>query len=235
MAIQIALRNKAKESATILPANPKYLAISNNFGESNMQLTGSSPEMLVKLVNSGLLPKNARLVERKDLEAVVKRANNFFSGFYVDCQLNLDSRDSNYKINPVYAEALANDLKKVGINLKYAKLIPYNILTDVFRLSEKGKDIAKSCVQNTNDFKWDCMPSSSGLFRACLCRDGDWGARGEGLAYSDSDSMVVVVSGKATSQKILDSYASEFKKGKDKAISNVNKKYAESIAGLRVN
>ena len=33
-----------------------------------MQLTGSSPEMLVELVNSGLLARDVRIATRKELE-----------------------------------------------------------------------------------------------------------------------------------------------------------------------
>ncbi len=213
MVIQVALRNRAKESATILPANPKYLALSRNFGESNMQLTGSSPEMLVNLVNSGLLPKDARIVTRKDLERVLKRAKGILSWKYVDFALNLDSRDTDYEINSSYAQALAKDLKAVGISLKNAKLIPYDILTEKFRLSKEGKDTAKKLILNTADFEWDYEPSVSGLFGACLGGGGSWDAWLEGFAGSDADGRVVVISGEASSQKFLDEYGPSLRLG----------------------
>ena len=237
MIIQVALRNKAKESATILSANPKYLALSKNFREANQQLTGSSPEMLIDLVNSSLLPKDARIAIREDLENAIKTKNDFLSNVYVDFALNLDSRDSDYKINSVYAGALAKDLKSVGINLKNAKLIPYNILTKEFRLFEKGKDIIKTCIQNTDDIKWDYMPNSSGLFRACRDRSGDWYCRSVDLAYSNEYSRVVVISGEASSQIFFEDYASKFEKERDKTTMDAkiiaNKNYADKIASLR--
>ncbi len=234
MVIQVALKNKTKESATILPADPKYLALSENFGESDMQLTGSSPEMLVKLVNSGLLPKDARIATRKDLELVLKRVEGVLREKHVDLALNLDSRDDKYTINHACAIALAEDLKSVGIDLGSAKLIPYDILTKKFRLSEKGKDTAKKLILNTADFEWDFEPSNSGLFGACLDRVGDWYARREGFRRSDSDCMVVVISGEASSQKFLDMYASRFKKDRDKAISSANEHYQKAVVSLRV-
>ena len=211
MVIQVALRNKAKEYATILPANPEYLTLSNNFGESDMQLTGSSSEMLVNLVNSGLLPKDTRIATRKDLEKTIKRVSDFLSEVYVDCGFNLDSRDDEYTINHDYAQVLAEDLKAVGIRLRNAKLIPYNLLTKKFRLSEEGKDTAKGLILDTQDFKWDCEPSDSGLFGAGFEGNGYWGCRDGDLADPYLDGRVVVISGEATSRKFLDEYASKFK------------------------
>lgn len=234
MIIQVALGNEAKESATILPADAEYFKISDSFGESDMQLTGSSPEMLVNLVNSDLLPKDARIAERKDLEVVISKANNFFQGVYVGCGLNLDSRHGNYKINPNYAENLANDLRGAGIDLKHAKLIPYNILTKDFRLSKKGKDIAGKTVFNIGDFKWDYEPTDSGLFGACLGWLGGWDCWLEYLANSDGGGRVVVVSGEATSQKFLDKYASKFRKDRDDAIAQLQEQYAKRESDLRI-
>jgi len=234
MTIQVALRNKAKESATILPANPKYLALSNGFSESGRQLTGSSPKMLVKLVNSGLLPKDARIAMRKDLEKAIKRANAFLSGNYVDFGLNLDSRSDQYQFNPVYAKALAEDLKAVGIDLKDAKLIPYDILTDEFRLSEKGKDTAKKFILNTKDFKWNYEPSTSGLFGAGLDGDGDWDCRDVSLAGSDPGGRVVVITGEASSQNFLNEYTFKLRENKNKAISSVREKYQKEVVSLRI-
>lgn len=258
MVIQVALKNKAKESATILDGsvlqdynksiqryNPKLKNILGKFGESEMQLTGASDLMLVYLANSGFLLKDARLATREDLETAISKANDFLSGFYVNCGLNLvTGKDGDYQINRITVEALAKDLKKVGIKLKNAKLIPYNILTYkinkkspeglVFKLSEEGKDTAKKLVSNTDDFKWDYKSYTSGLFRAYLSGYGGWGADCGDLACSGGGGRVVVITGEASSLKLLDRYVSKYKEDRNKAIADVNKKYAEMEASLRV-
>ena len=167
--------------------------------ESDGKLAQSSPYRLVALQQ--LLPKGNVLVARSRLQIAKQNNPDFMSGFYVDCGLNLVS-GGEYRVNPFLAEKLAGDLKKVGIDLKDAKLIPYNVLTLqadtnspsglVFKLSEEGKDRAKDLILNTSDFKWDCSPSSNGLFRAYLDRYGYWDSYGVGLADSSGNGRVVV-------------------------------------------
>ena len=75
MAIQVSLRNKEREYTTILDSsilegyndsleriNPRLRKYLTGYGESNNQLTGSSPLMNVYLLNSGLISEDARLV-----------------------------------------------------------------------------------------------------------------------------------------------------------------------------
>ena len=190
--------------------NEKARQILGMFKKTDGELAGPSSVMLVHLVNSGILPSGTRLATRSDLQKAISFAPNFLEGRCTDCGLNLVSKGE-YLVNPFLAKTLADDLKKVGIDLKDAKLIPYNILTLqadinspsglVFRLSEEGKDRAKDLILNTSDFKWNCSPSFNGLFRAYLNRYGSWGSDYGRLAYSDGSGRVVVVS--AEGERVL--------------------------------
>ncbi len=126
-------------------------------------LIQSSPYRLVVLQQ--LLPEGKVFASRPRLQIARENDPNFMSGFYVDCGLNLvpckDAGEDSI-INPIQARELEADLKNIGLDLKYAKLIPYHILTSevndkspsglVFKLSKKGKDNAKGAVLNTEDF-----------------------------------------------------------------------------------
>ncbi len=167
--------------------------------ENDGKLALPSPYKLVVLQE--ILPKEKVLVTRPGLETAKKSDYHFMSGFHIDCGLNLVPYGE-YKVNPVHAKKLTEDLKHVGVDLTSSKLIPYNILTHqisgesssglVFKLSEKGKDTAKKLILNTGDFRWDyARPENSGLFRVCLL-DRDWAADGEDLAYPHYSGRVVV-------------------------------------------
>jgi len=173
-------------------------------------LVQSSPYRLVGL--QGILPKGKVLAARPRLQIARENSPEFMAEFYVDCGLNLVYSESGYKVNQVQAEALAGDLRKIGIriNTKVPKLVPYNILTQgvskkspsglIFKLSEEGRDTAKNLVLNTLDFKWKFIPSSSGLFRAYLNSYGGWVASGVVLANSaEYGGVVVETTGEAVS------------------------------------
>jgi hypothetical protein len=183
-----------------------------SFEERDGRLAQSSPYRLVVL--NEILPKGKVLVARPRLEAAKVNDPNFMSGFYVDCGLNLVSGEEGYKINPVQAQVLANDLEHVGVNLTNPKLVPYKILQCqadansssglVFRLNEQGKDTAKASILKTQDFNWDYFPSQSGLFRAFLYWSGNWGADVDGLADSNDGGRVVVETSGEASAKNFD-------------------------------
>jgi hypothetical protein len=171
-----------------------------SFEERDGKLAQSSPYRLVVL--QSILPKGKVLAARPRLQIAKQNDSNFMSGFYVDCGLNLVSGEDGYQVNPVQAEALAGDLKSVGIDLANPKLIPFNALTYhintdspsglVFQLSENGKDNAGNLVLNTSDFNWNYLPSRNGLFRAGLDWDGCWYASDGSLAGSNDNGRVVV-------------------------------------------
>src|SRR3989344_437171 len=160
---------------------------------NDRKLAQSSPYRLVVLQE--ILPEGKVIAFRPKIQTAKEGDDNFMSGFYVDFGLNLVSSPNGYSVNKFVAEALASDLKEVGIDLKDAKLIPYRVLTKevskespsglVFRLSSQGKDIAKKDILNTGDFKWNYQPSSSGLFRAYLYSFGNWYAGDGGLGDSN--------------------------------------------------
>jgi len=174
-----------------------------SFEERDGYLAQSSPYRLVALQGSdkdSLLQKGNVLVARPRLQIAKQNNPDFMSGFYVDFGLNLVG-ETGYPVNPVQAEALAKDLRNVGIVLTTPKLVPYSsLMLDingespsglVFKLSEQGRDSAKHSILNTQDFDWNYMPSSNGLFRAYLNWLG-WVAGVDGLADSYGDGRVVV-------------------------------------------
>jgi hypothetical protein len=170
------------------------------FEERDGRLAQSSPYRLVVL--NEILPKDKVLVARPRLQIAKESKPNFMSGFYVDCGLNLASGEQGYQVNQVQAEALAENLGVIGIDLRSPKLVSMNVLTYevnpkspnglVFRLSEQGKDTGRKHILNTLDYKWDYLPSNNGLFRACLLSDGYWDADDVDLAYSNDSGWVVV-------------------------------------------
>ena len=171
------------------------------------KLAQSSPYRLVLLQE--IIPKERVLVARPRLEVAKQNNPDFMSGFYVDCGLNLVSGEEGYQVNSIPTKALAKDLTSIGFNLTNPKLISINALTYevnekspsglVFRLSEQGKDNARALILNTLDFKWDYLPSRTGLFGAYLYRNGHWRALDEDLAYSyDGGRVVVETTGEAS-------------------------------------
>lgn len=252
MVIQVALGNKAKESATILDDsvlegfnehiqkyNPTLRAVLGKFGSSDLQLTGSSPFMDVSLINSGLLPLDARLATREDLETAISRANDFLSGVYPDFGLALRTAGDSYAPNDLPAKVLAGELARRGINLGTGKLIPLNVLSlqedsnsaygAVFKLNDKA---SKDNILGLNDLTWD-YTRNEGLACASLGGGRGWGSSDRGLGDSFGYGRVVIVSGEATSQKMLDRYASKIRQDRDKAIENAQKEYSKKEALLR--
>ena len=176
---------------------------------SDGKLAQSSPYRLVVLQEA--IPKGKVLVARPRLQTAKENDPNFMSGFYVDFGLNLvASKGKNYKINQIPAREIARDLERAGIKLDCAKLIPYNVLACqvnskspsglVFKLSDKGKDIAEKLVLNTDDFEWDYKPSNDGLFRAFIDSYDYWFPNDEDLADSTGLGRVVVESAKGTAK-----------------------------------
>ena len=179
-----------------------------SFESIDGKLAQSSPYRLVVL--QPLLPKGKVLVSTPRLRIARQNNPDFIRGFFCDSDLNLVT-DQKYQVNPVQAEELATDLKKVGLDLKHPKLIPYRILTPrvrknspsglVFRLSKEGMDTAKTAILNTNDFTWDYKPTKSGLFRADVDTDGGYaGDEGLGLSYGHG-RVIVETTGEAGSRE----------------------------------
>ena len=167
-------------------------------------LVQSSPYRLVVLQE--FLPKGKVLASMPRLRIAKENDQNFMRGFYVDGGLNLvPCNKGNEAINAIQAGKLEADLRNVGIKTEDdARLIPYHVLTLefdgkyqsglVFRLSEKGRDIAKQAILNTKDFKWNYSPNHGGLFRAYLYYGSDWDCDDRNLDYSSRIGGVVVES-----------------------------------------
>lgn len=253
MVIQVALRNKAKESATILDdsrleayndsiqrLNPKLREYLGRYGQSDIQLTGSSPLMNVHWLDSGLLPEDARISTRDDLEAAISRANGFLHGFYTNFGVALETAGDSYPPNDLLAKILTKELGERGISLETGKLILLNALSlqedsdsyygAVFRLNDRA---GKDNILDLDDYKWD-RSRKEGLACAYLNGGRYWDFYCGRLVDSDGAGRVVVVSGEATSQKFLDRYASKFKEDRDRKIAQIQKEYAEREANLRI-
>lgn len=256
MVIQVALGNEANESASILDDsileayndsikgyNLKARKVLGQFGRSELgELTGSSPLMKIDLLNSGLLPEDARLATRSDLESAISKAPNFLQGLYCDFGLALwTPGDVNYKPNDLIAKTLAEQLKHKGIELGNGKLIyfsafdkPVDSKESYYGLLLNLKDLSLNelGIRDLADFNWNYQ-RGEGVACACLDWIGYWNAGDGHLGWSDGDGRVVVVSGEATSQNIFDKYVTKFRQKKDSAIAKVQEEYAEREASLR--
>ncbi len=246
MVIQVALRNEANESASVLydsiiraynesiqgynPALKKYLG---RYGQSDGMLTGSSPLMQVNLQDSGLLPEDARIITRSELETAIPRSDQFLRGVYTDFGIALLTPGDSYTPNDLPAKILAEQLEHRGINLGKGKLINLVALSlqedqnskygAVFRLNDGANE---DNILDVGNFKWHSL-RNEGLSCAVFDRSRGWVAYYWNLGDSGSDGRVVVVSGETTSPKILDDYLTSFRQERDEEI-------AEREAGLRV-
>ena len=252
MVIQVALKNKANESASILDDsvlqrytdsiqsyNSKLKQVLGKYAQSNRILTNSSPFMQVHLADSGLLPGDARLATRNELETAVARSNEFLRGVYTDFGIALFTAGDSYKPNDLPAKVLAEQLKQRGIELGKGKLVPLAVLTlqedgnseygGVFRLNDKA---SKENISDLGAFNWNW---SRGEGMACAHLDGGsvWDADVRDLDLSGGSGRVVVVSGEATSRKILETHVNNFRQEKATEIAQIQKKYAEREALLR--
>jgi len=192
------------------------------------------------LLNSGILPSDARISDRGELEIAVTKANGFLRGLYTDFGLVLFTEGDPYTPNDLPAKLLAKDLRKRGIKIGSGKLIPFGVLSleengnsaygGVFRLNEK---VSKDNVLDLANFNWDSL-KNEGLACADFGRNENWGSEDRDLGISSGYGRVVVVSGEATSQKILSRYSGNYQAERDKKFAEAEKEYQERIASLRV-
>jgi len=253
MVIQVALKNEANESASILDAsvlaahneyiqryNPTLRGYLGKYAQSNGALTGSSPLMQVHLQDSGLLPGDARPITRRELETALSRSNDFLRGNYTNFGIALVTPGDSYKPNDLPSKVLTEQLKHRGIELGKGKLVPLTVLsleenTDsvygaVYRLNDKAN---KDNILDLRDFKWNYI-RNEGMACAGLLWGGLWGAALRGLGVSSGYGRVAIVSGEATSRKILDAHLANFRQERDAGIAELQKKYAEREVLLRV-
>ncbi len=252
MVIQVALKNKANESASVLDDsvleeynesierfNPTLRGNLSKYSQSKGMLTGSSPLMQVHLLDTGLLPGDARIIDRKELETAKSKSKKFLQGDYTNFGLALVTAGDSYTPNDLPAKVLAEELKQRGINLGKGKLIPLTAFTlqedgnsqygSVFKLNDKAN---KDDFLDLESFKWD-YSRNEGLSCALLGRARGWDADFRALGDSVGIGRVAVVSGKATSRKILENHLSSFRQERDAEIAEVQRKYAEREALLR--
>jgi len=253
MVIQVALKNEAKESASILDAsvlaayndsiqkyNQTLRAYLSKYAQSNGALAGSSPLMQVHLSDSGLLPGDAKVITRRELETALSRSTDFLSDVYTDFGIVLWTPGDSHKTNDLPAKVMAEQLKKRGIELGDGKLVPLTVLSlqedtnsdygSVFILNDKAN---KDNILDYRDFKWDHR-RREGISSAGLDMDRDWDADIVFLGASNCDGRVAVVSGEATSRKILENHLTNFRQEREAELAEIQRKYAKREALLRV-
>lgn len=211
------------------------------FDKADGELTNSNPFMLVHLLNSGLLPDKTRLATREDLEKIIHFDSNgsFLGGRYADFGLALRTAGDSYQNNDLLAKRLANQLEERAIKLDKGKLIPFSVLKNqeskdsayglVFDLSEQ---VDKNIIQDLVQFKWD-NERDEGLASAYLYWDAGWISYDGRLGYSDGDGRVVIISGEASAQKILDEEINKIKKETEAQINEYRKREQEAIDYVR--
>jgi hypothetical protein len=252
MVIQVALKNKANESASVLDDSvleghnesiqkygPTLRAALGNYSSSNGALTGSNPFMQVHLSDSSLLPGDARFAKRGELETARSRSKGFLKGAYTDLGLALVTAGDSHIPNDLPAKVLAEQLKQRGINLGKGRLMPLTVLSlqedgnsnygAVFVLNDKA---SKDNILDLNDFKWDYL-RGEGLSCADLVRDRYWNADNRNLERSNGRGRVAVVSGEATSRKILENHLTNFREERDAKIAELQEDYARREALLK--
>ena len=185
--------------------NEKARESLGKFSRSNGELIGSSPLMIIQLVNSGLLPNGARLATRYDLENAISEDDSFLRGNYTDFALALRTAGDSYAPNDLLAKRLATQLEQRDIALGEGKLIPLDVLSliedenSAYGLVIDLKENAKSLIRDLNDFKWN-YTREEGLACADLGRFRSWDSGSVRLAGSGADGRVVVVSGEASAK-----------------------------------
>ncbi len=173
------------------------------FSRSRDELTGSSPLMIIQLVNSGLLPEGTRLATREDLENAISNDDDFLREYYTDFALALRTAGDSYGPNDLLAKRLAKQLKQRGMALKDGKLIPLNALSliedknSAYGLVADLKEGAESSIRELSDYEWD-YTRDEGLACAVFYWYRDWYSAGGLLAVSGGLGRVVVVSAEGT-------------------------------------
>ena len=276
MAKQVVLQENPERTASILDDSvleeynesiqqygEKFKQVLGKFGQSNLELTGSSPFMIIHLLNSGLFSEDTQLANMEDLESAILKDENFLKNQYTSFGLALRPvRDQSkywledflssydviksgdtYDPNDLLAKVLAEELSSRGIKLDRGKLIPFNVLKNqedsdshygaIFRLNENA---TKNNILDLDQFKWK-YSRDGGLASAELFGDRECGSIQADLAESEGSGRVVVVAGEATSKKILDRYLAKFRSERDEAleaIAGTKRYYEQKEASLRV-
>src|SRR3989344_4224448 len=252
MVIQVALKNEANESASILDDsmlgeyndsiqryNPILKEYLDGYTQSDGKLIGSSPFMQVHLSDSGLLPGDTRCITRSELEAAIYRSSSFLRNINTDVGIVLFTPRDSYSPNDLPAKIMEEQLKNRGIELGNCVLVPLTVLSleedtnsaygAVFRLNDKAN---KDNVLDLRDFKWGCL-ETEGMVRVELGTSGFWYASSKNLGVSHRDSAVAVVSGEATSQKILKAHLITSRQEKDAKITEFQEEYAQKVIEIQ--
>jgi len=209
-------------------------------GSSGLQLNCSNPLNSVHLINSGLLPTDARLVTREQLGMATDRAVDLIGRGVVDVGLALKTDGDSYEPNDWPAKVLAGELARRGIELEDGKLIPL----DVLKLREDGNQkygavfvlndrATKDNILDLGDYQW-YADKTNGLSVAYLNPAGFFCYNKKDLAESSKSSRIVVVSGDETARGITMRYAAKFGEERDAAIRQANQICNSRIGHLRV-
>lgn len=178
--------------------NKKAYMYLEQFDSKNGVLAGSSPLMIIQLINSGALQKKIRLASGSDLKYALSKNPAFLGLNYVDFALALRTEKDSYKPNDLLSKRLSKQLSQRGIKLGKGKLIPFDALSLIDEedseygiLIDLKKDAEKSIIE-LDSFEWE-YPREDGLSRAGINRYGSWISYGAVLGYSNAGGRVVVV------------------------------------------
>ncbi|MFH1311045.1 MAG: hypothetical protein ABIH65_01425 [Nanoarchaeota archaeon] len=213
-----------------------------------------SNPFVVVLANQILKQEGLRTANQADLERVLKTNAFNLRGTYEDTGLVLRTEGNpNEYLAKNLAEQVKARGKKAGETPILISLNELEIVNDsnspkglVFKLTDEaeliyapilnGKNNQKSfsetgkygLPEKLGDGNRTLYTRDSGLSRLYLGRGLSLISNDGGLADSGDGGRVVVVSGEATSQKILDDYLKNLQEIRDKQISEVDRRYKKA-------
>jgi len=169
-------------------------------------------------------------------------------GFYEDApSVILRSAGDSHTPNDYIAKGLAKKLKirsfKTPIIVNGLKIVEDNSSQYGLNFDTKNAELTKALdfnnknhnrkfsrinpdysIEFDNDGTRTLYTRDNGVSRLCLGGDSDLDSGDEGLAGSGDDGRVVVVTGEASSQKILDKYISDIKEESAKQIADIEQR-----------
>ena len=197
-----------------------------NFSGKNEEgdILGSSTDMEVAIATFTDIP----LIRGQELLKLYNQArkNNPFGQVYIDFGVQINGIPN---VNSFQAKILMDELNYRGIKIEerivldfaQLRLIADKIAGLAYKLAEDIKGVA-----SFSDYDFVSI-GKNGLFRACLSRDGVWGAYDDFLANSDGGGRVVRYDAEGVARE--EPVARE--KPKDDLVSALTNKFYKRILG----
>lgn len=189
-----------------------------------------------------------------DLETALENGMNLEGTYEDGCEVILRSAGDSNKSNDYLARDLAKKLKIkrlngashviTGLGVKEDNNSAYGLIFDVTDKTKiiRARDLDHEnnekrfsrinpdySIEFTKDGNRMLYTRPNGVSRFCLDRDLSLVSGCDGLADSDDDGRVVVVSGDKASQKNLEQYITPLNQKKTNLIAEIEKKYARAM------